>query len=157
MLKIYQNRKSSGVRVHTRSVHAPIADTHPIATKSSAANCTIWETYLLTAPLIYWSPTHNTVAPSATNTSMLTSATWQTPVVIILAKLSIWRCDWLWKTACHIDRHPGIYGETIGFSSPGLQSRTGLRQREKKAEQRITTDYLDGALADFSGYIAADE
>ena len=24
-------------------------------------------------------------------------------------------------------------------------------------EQRITTDYLDGALADFSGYIAADE
>jgi len=32
-----------------------------------------------------------------------------------------------------------------------------LRQREKKADQRITTDYLDGVLADFSGYIAADE
>ena len=40
---------------------------------------------------------------------------------------------------------------------PGLQSKTGLRRREKKAEQRITTDYLDGVLADFSGYIAADE
>ncbi len=40
---------------------------------------------------------------------------------------------------------------------PGLPSKTGLKQREKKAEQRITTDYLDGALADFSGYIAADE
>ena len=32
-----------------------------------------------------------------------------------------------------------------------------MRQREKKAEQRITANYLDGALADFSGYIAADE
>lgn len=41
--------------------------------------------------------------------------------------------------------------------SLGLQSRTGLRRREKKAEQRITADYLDRVLADFSGYIAADE
>lgn len=32
-----------------------------------------------------------------------------------------------------------------------------MKQREKKAEQRITADYLDGALAGFSGYIAADE
>jgi len=39
----------------------------------------------------------------------------------------------------------------------GLQFKTGSRQREKKAEERITTEYLDGALADFSGYIAADE
>ena len=39
----------------------------------------------------------------------------------------------------------------------GLRFRTGSRRREKKAEERITTDYLDGALADFSGYIAADE
>ena len=84
-------------------------------------------------------------------------ATWRTPVVTILGVLSIWRCDWLWKTACPIDQRPGIYGETIAFSFPGLQSRTGLKQREKKAEQRITTDYLDGVLADFSGYIAADE
>jgi Transposase len=88
---------------------------------------------------------------------MPTWVTWQTPVATILAKLSIWRCDWSWKTDCHIDRHPGIYGETIAFSFPGLQSRTGLKQRGKKAEQRITAGYLDGALADFSGYIAADE
>jgi hypothetical protein len=46
---------------------------------------------------------------------------------------------------------------TIGFLCPGPRFKTGSRQREKKAEQRITTDYLDGALADFSGYIAADE
>ncbi len=88
---------------------------------------------------------------------MPTSAIWQTPVVTILAKLSIWRCDWSWKTACHIGRHHGIYGETIGFLFRGLRFRTGSRRRGKKAEERITTEYLDGALADFSGYIAADE
>ena len=39
----------------------------------------------------------------------------------------------------------------------GLRFKTGLKQRGKKAEQRVTTEYLDGALADFSGYIAVDE
>jgi len=32
-----------------------------------------------------------------------------------------------------------------------------LRPGGKKAEQRITGEYLDAVLADFSGYIAADE
>jgi hypothetical protein len=36
-------------------------------------------------------------------------------------------------------------------------SRTGSRPGGKKAEARIDADYLDWALADFSGYIAADE
>ncbi len=40
---------------------------------------------------------------------------------------------------------------------PGLQFKTGLKQRGKKAEQRVTTGYLDGVLANFSGYIAVDE
>ena len=40
---------------------------------------------------------------------------------------------------------------------PGLRSKTGSRPREKKAEQRSTTEYLDSVLAEFSGYIAADE
>jgi len=35
--------------------------------------------------------------------------------------------------------------------------RTGWSPGEKKAEQRIRGDYLDAALDDFSGYIAADE
>ena len=39
----------------------------------------------------------------------------------------------------------------------GLQFRTGLRQREKKAEVNIKTNYIDKALSEFSGYIAADE
>jgi len=36
-------------------------------------------------------------------------------------------------------------------------SRTGWRRRGKKGEARIGADYLDWALSDFSGYIAADE
>ncbi len=43
------------------------------------------------------------------------------------------------------------------FSCLGLPFKTGLRRRGKKSEQRITTEYLDGVLAVFSGYIAADE
>jgi hypothetical protein len=39
----------------------------------------------------------------------------------------------------------------------GRQSRTGLKQRGKKAEATIRTDYIDHAFLDFSGYIAADE
>ena len=32
-----------------------------------------------------------------------------------------------------------------------------MKQRGEKSQRRITTEYLDGVLADFSGYIAADE
>jgi len=39
----------------------------------------------------------------------------------------------------------------------GLQFRTGLKRREKKSEATITTNYINYALSDFSGYIAADE
>jgi hypothetical protein len=37
------------------------------------------------------------------------------------------------------------------------RSRTGSRTGGEKAARRIDTDYLDWALSDFSGYIAADE
>jgi hypothetical protein len=37
------------------------------------------------------------------------------------------------------------------------RSRTGSRPGGKKAARRIDTEHLDWALADFSGYIAADE
>ena len=40
---------------------------------------------------------------------------------------------------------------------PGQRFRTGSRGREKKAEARIGEEYLNAALAGFSGYIAADE
>jgi hypothetical protein len=46
---------------------------------------------------------------------------------------------------------------TSAFSSLGPPSKTGWRRGEKKAARQIEGAYLDWALADFSGYIAADE
>jgi phage tail protein X len=40
---------------------------------------------------------------------------------------------------------------------PLRPSRTGSRLGEKKAQARLDTDFLNWALADFSGYMAADE
>ena len=42
-------------------------------------------------------------------------------------------------------------------SSRSPRSRTGWKRGGKRAAARITQDYLDDALSDFSGYIAADE
>src|SRR5881398_2391161 len=51
----------------------------------------------------------------------------------------------------------GPSGASIVSSSRTPRSRTGSRPGGKKAARRIDTDYLDWALVDFSGYIAADE
>src|SRR5437773_8852729 len=53
-------------------------------------------------------------------------------------------------------RRFGISGETAVSSCPLPRSKTGLRQGEKKAQARMDTEFLDWALADFSGYVAAD-
>jgi hypothetical protein len=51
----------------------------------------------------------------------------------------------------------GIGGGTTGCLSPLPPSSIGWRRGEKKAPARLDTDFLDGALTDFSGYVAADE
>src|SRR5207253_5022138 len=51
----------------------------------------------------------------------------------------------------------GISGATTKSSCPMPPSRIGWRRREKKADLRAETDYLDWALADFSGYLVLDE
>ena len=56
-----------------------------------------------------------------------------------------------------IGLHRGIYGVTIASLFPSQRFRTGSRPGEKKAAHYIETDYLDTVLADFIGYIAADE
>ena len=157
MLKIYPKLKSNDIHAHTKSVRVPIAATHPIETKSSHENCMTSETWLPTVPSIFGSAIHRTAAQNATNTSMPTSASWQIPAAIIPAGLFTWQCDWLWRTACPIGRRHGIYGETTEYLYRGLQFKTGLRQQGEKSQQRIATEYLEGVLADFSGYIAADE
>ena len=59
--------------------------------------------------------------------------------------------------ACLTARRVGISGEIIASSCLSPRFKTGSRPGGKKAEGRITGEYLDHALADFSGYIAADE
>src|SRR2546428_1604029 len=59
--------------------------------------------------------------------------------------------------ACPTVPPAGTCGETTGCLSPLPRSRIGLRLGEKKAQARMHTDFLDWALADFSGYVAADE
>jgi hypothetical protein len=54
-------------------------------------------------------------------------------------------------------RPAGTSGVIIAFSPLGPPSKTGWRRGEKKAARQIEGAYLDWALADFSGYIAADE
>src|SRR5712671_5824316 len=51
----------------------------------------------------------------------------------------------------------GTCGATTGCLSPLPRSRIGWRRGEKKAQARMDTDFLDWALAAFSGYVAADE
>src|SRR6516162_871686 len=59
--------------------------------------------------------------------------------------------------ACPIAQRVGTCGATIASLCPLRPCRTGSRLGEKKAQARMDTDFLDWALADFSGYVAADE
>jgi hypothetical protein len=51
----------------------------------------------------------------------------------------------------------GTYGAIIEFLSLSPPSRIGRRLGGKRASERWGSDYLNWALADFSGYLAADE
>src|SRR3989441_4043758 len=59
--------------------------------------------------------------------------------------------------ACPTVPPAGTCGVTTASLSPLPRSRIGVRLGEKKAQARMDTDFLDWALADFSGYVAADE
>src|SRR5262245_24296194 len=59
--------------------------------------------------------------------------------------------------ACPTGQQVGTSGETIVSLFLLRRSRTGSRLGGKKAQGRMDTDFLDWALADFSGYVAADE
>src|SRR5437016_10287798 len=59
--------------------------------------------------------------------------------------------------ACPTALRVGTCGATIASLCPLPPSRTGSRLGGKKAQARMDPDFLDWALADFSGYVAADE
>jgi hypothetical protein len=62
---------------------------------------------------------------------------------------------WSSRTAYRLAPPVGASGAIIACSSRTPRSRTGSRTGGER--RRIDSDYLDWALSDFSGFIAADE
>lgn len=157
VLKIYQNQNLSDEAETISGVPVRCANTVHTGCEQLSVPCMIWETPLPADLAILFLPIRHTAVQNATITSTPTWTIWLCPEAIIHTGLFRWEFDLLSKTDCRIARHHGIYGGTIEFLFPGLRFRTGLKQRGKKSEVVITTDYIDYALSDFSGYIAADE
>jgi len=117
----------------------------------------IWVIWSRSDPVTSISPTLNITVANVNVTLVRTRATWLHPRATIPTASSHGPCGWWWRTACLTGRPVGICGEITACSFLSPPSRTGSRPGGKKAEVRIDADYLDWALADFSGYIAADE
>jgi hypothetical protein len=110
-----------------------------------------------TGPATCTSCIPNTAARPVAFTSARTCPTSRPPAAITPSASSPWPCVWWPKMACPIEPPPGISGAITASSFPSLPSKTGWRLREKKTAAQLDTDYLDWALTDFSGYLAADE
>ena len=155
--KICQNQNLYGAAATINGVLVRCANIVPTDLELLAAPCMIWETPLLADHAISFSHIPNTIVHNVTITSTPTWMIWLCPKAIIHTELFQWRFGWSSKMDCHTGQHRGIYGETTGYLYRGRQFRTGLKQRGKKTEDTIRTDYINHTLSDFSGYIAADE
>jgi hypothetical protein len=155
--KTCRRRRSSAANARSSGGSARTAAIRPIATRSSHAPCMTWATWRPIVRETWLSPTPNIAVPAAASTSTPTCRTWPPPAASTRTALSPWPCGWWSRTACRTGRPRGTCGATTASSFPLPRSRTGWRRGEKRAEARITRDYLDTALTDFSGYIAADE
>lgn len=157
MLRIYPNLNLSGAAVTINGGHVRCANTVRIGFEPSHVPCMIWETRFPADRAILLSHIRRTAVPNATITSMQIWTIWHYPKAIIRIEWSRWQSGLLLRMVYHTGRRRGIYGVIIGYLFHGLQSKTGLKQRGEKNEVAIKTDYIDKALSDFSGYIAADE
>jgi hypothetical protein len=157
VLRTCQNRKLYGAAATINDDRVRCATRVRIVCGRSNGPSTTWA-ILFPGIRVTWSlDIPSTAVLDATATSMQRWMTWRCPKAIIPIVWSQWRCGSLWKTVCPIDQPHGTYGETIGCLCLGRPFKTGLKRRGKKAEAAIRTDYVDEALYDFSGYIAADE
>lgn len=137
---------------HVRDV-ASVAD----ETECSRASCMTSETWFPVAPAISVLSTRNIIALVASSISMRTCPTTPCPKLTTRIGSFPWPCVSSWRMACLIKPPVGTFGATTGFLSRTPPSKTGWRPGGKKAASQMDADYLDWALADFSGYIAADE
>src|SRR5580658_8135074 len=136
---------------------APAAVNVAGARNFSRENCTTSATSSAADRVKSISPTRSTSAVSAASISTPTCPTSPHPRLTTRIASWAWRFASSPRTVCHTRQPVGTSGVTIAFSSPGQPSKTGWRRGEKKAARQIENTYLDWALADFSGYIAADE
>ena len=128
-----------------------------IAMPAAGAPCTTWAVCCATDPGCSASPTPGTTASAAASISAPTSPTSPLPERITPGESSPWPSAWWLKTACPTAPPAGNCGATTASSSPSPRCRTGSRRRGKKGRAQVEAGYLDWALADFSGYLAADE
>jgi hypothetical protein len=116
-----------------------------------------WATWFLDVPGTFASFIRCIAAPIVESHLARTCPNTPCPRRITRIVLSHSRCDLSSKTACPTKLPVGISGVITAFLSLTLPSKTGWRPGGKKAAHRIDADYLDWAMADFSGYIAIDE
>jgi Transposase len=110
-----------------------------------------------TALLTWWSLSRAIAASGVAVASPSLSPTWLCLTAATPAVSSSGPSVWSLKMACPTRPPVGTCGATTAPSSPTPPSRTGSRPLGGKRLDSISTDYLDEALADFSGYLAIDE
>ena len=125
--------------------------------RRASACCTTWGIWCRAVPTRSISRIRFITVVRVANTSMRTCRTWPCQSPTTRTAWSLWPSVWSSKTACLTKLPVGTYGGIIGCLCPLPPSRTGWRPGGKKAEARVEADYLNWALADYSGYIAADE
>ncbi len=157
MLKTCPEQKSRSEVAIMRNALAPSADAVAIGIRPFFGRCMMWAIWFRDDLASFISPTLNIIARSAIVTLTRIHWTWLPRRVTIRIASSPWPCGWWSKMACLTARPVGICGEIIACSCLMPRFRTGSRPGGKKAESRITGEYLDHALKGFSGYIAADE
>lgn len=156
-LKTYPSRRFSSEAATTSDDLVRSAEETPTASGPSGEHCTILGTHCRANHGICTLPTLSTGAPSAICISMPTWTTWPSRRAITQSASCTPLCVWSSRTACPTGPLPGTCGETIGCLFPLPRSKTGSKARGKKAVPDVQGEYLDEALSDFSGYIAADE
>jgi hypothetical protein len=157
VLRICRGQNLCGAAATISDGHVRCANRVRIVCVQSKGLCTTWAIPFPGVPVTWWLRIRSTDVPDATAISMQTWTIWRWPRAIIRTGWSHWRSGLSLKMVCRTVRHHGTYGETIECLYLGRQFKTGSKQRGKKAEATIENQYLDQALSDFSGYIAADE
>lgn len=156
-LRIFPRRRSSAGRAIIDDVDVPDAEAGRTGCGRPSGRCTIWATRCPAGRESWRSATRNITALPAATTSTPTCWIWPCPTPTTPSASCTPRSAWWSRTGCPIEPPVGTSGGTTAFSFPSPRFRTGSRRGEKRAAESITHEYLDRVLADFSGYIAADE